>query len=212
MPTLIVSPPTCVLATVIAAPWGEALVAATPRGIAAVSLEAPRDAFVAGLERRLGGPVRWLGTGDAPATAAEAEASSHLRRASTALVAALAGDPGAEQALNELPVDVGDRPEWDRLVLAAVRAIPWGEVRSYGQIARAIGRSGAARAVGGAVGRNPLGFLVPCHRVIAGDGSLGGYGGGWWGEADRLLDLKAELLAREGRAFPRSLHRRHRDR
>jgi len=61
-----------------------------------------------------------------------------------------------------------------------------------------IGRAGAARAVGGAVGRNPVGLVVPCHRVIAGDGTLGGYGGGWWGGRQAGLELKRELLAREG--------------
>jgi methylated-DNA-[protein]-cysteine S-methyltransferase len=61
-----------------------------------------------------------------------------------------------------------------------------------------IGKPGAARAVGGAVGRNPIGLAIPCHRVIAGDGSLGGYGAGWWGGRQTGLDLKRELLAREG--------------
>lgn len=61
-----------------------------------------------------------------------------------------------------------------------------------------IGKAGAARAVGGAVGRNPLGLVIPCHRVIAGDGGLGGYGGGWWGGRATGLQLKRELLAREG--------------
>jgi O-6-methylguanine DNA methyltransferase len=109
---------------------------------------------------------------------------------------ALAGD---DRDLGLLPLDLGDRPGWDRAVLGAVRTIPRGETRSYGEIARQIGRPGSARAVGGAVGRNPVALAIPCHRVIAGDGTLGGYGGGWWGDRERLLDLKTELLAREGR-------------
>ena len=121
------------------------------------------------------------------------------------------GDGGAD-ALARVPIDIEDRPAWDRAVLEAVRAIPRGTVRSYGEIARAIGRPGAARAVGGAVGRNPVGLLVPCHRVVAGDGTLGGYGGGWWGEGERLLDLKAELLAHEGIVLPRSPSRGRRGR
>jgi methylated-DNA-[protein]-cysteine S-methyltransferase len=52
--------------------------------------------------------------------------------------------------------------------------------------------------VGSAVGRNPVGLLVPCHRVIAGDGTLGGYGGSWFGDREELLRLKEALLAREG--------------
>jgi len=117
-----------------------------------------------------------------------------------------------DDALARLPVDLEDRPAWDRAVLEAVRAIPRGQVRSYGEIARAIGRAGAARAVGGAVGRNPVAILIPCHRVVAGDGTLGGYGGGWWGDRDRLLELKAELLAREGISLPRSAPRGRRGR
>ena len=69
---------------------------------------------------------------------------------------------------------------------------------SYGRLARAIGRPGAARAVGGSVGRNPIGLVIPCHRVIAGDGSIGGYGGSWFGDRDALLAVKRELLSLEG--------------
>ena len=58
------------------------------------------------------------------------------------------------------------------------------------------------RLVGGAVGRNPIGLLIPCHRVIAGDGTLGGYGGGWFGEREELLALKERLLELEGVAPP----------
>ena len=58
----------------------------------------------------------------------------------------------------------------------------WGRTASYGEIARQIGAPRAARAVGGAVGRNPISLLIPCHRVIAADGTLGGYGGDGWGE------------------------------
>ena len=102
-----------------------------------------------------------------------------------------------------MKLDLDDRPAWDRAVLGAARTIPRGETRSYGEIARQVGRPGAARAVGGAIGRNPVALAIPCHRVIAGDGTLGGYGGGWWGDRDALLDLKARLLAGEGRIVRR---------
>ncbi|MBW1997648.1 MAG: methylated-DNA--[protein]-cysteine S-methyltransferase [Deltaproteobacteria bacterium] len=69
-------------------------------------------------------------------------------------------------------------------------SIPWGETRSYGQIAGALGRPRAARAVGRAVGTNPVSIVVPCHRVIGSNGALTGYGGG--------LDRKAALLRLEG--------------
>lgn len=72
----------------------------------------------------------------------------------------------------------------------ALLAIPYGETRSYADIARAVGRPQGFRAVGMANNRNPLAIVVPCHRVIASDGTLCGYGGG--------LDLKRKLLELEG--------------
>ena len=83
-------------------------------------------------------------------------------------------------------------------MLGGVRRVPWGEVTSYGRLARAIGRPGAARAAGGSVGRNPIGLADALPRVIAGDGSLGGYGGSWLGDREALLEVKRTLLALEG--------------
>jgi methylated-DNA-[protein]-cysteine S-methyltransferase len=74
-------------------------------------------------------------------------------------------------------------------VWALVRDIPRGETRSYGDLARALGRPGASRAVGAANGANPLPLLIPCHRVVGADGSLTGFAGG--------LPLKRALLAHE---------------
>jgi methylated-DNA-[protein]-cysteine S-methyltransferase len=86
--------------------------------------------------------------------------------------------------------------DFQRRVWAALRTIPYGETRSYGEIAKQIGAPGASRAVGLANGRNPIGIIVPCHRVIGASGSLTGYGGG--------LDRKRALLDLEqGRAAPR---------
>jgi methylated-DNA-[protein]-cysteine S-methyltransferase len=79
--------------------------------------------------------------------------------------------------------------DFQRRVWHALLAIPYGETRSYGQIAEQIGASGAARAVGLANGRNPIAIIVPCHRVIGASGSLIGYGGG--------LDRKRALLELE---------------
>jgi methylated-DNA-[protein]-cysteine S-methyltransferase len=67
---------------------------------------------------------------------------------------------------------------FQELVWRALVTIPYGETCSYGDIARAIGRPAASRAVGAANGRNPIAIIVPCHRVIGGDGGLTGYGGG----------------------------------
>ena len=117
------------------------------------------------------------------------------------IAAAIGGDRAARARLGDLPVDIADRAAFDQEVFAAVRAIPPGSVTSYGRLAQRVGRPGAARAVGGAVGRNPVGLLIPCHRVIAADGSLGGYGAGWGGR-DAHLDVKRRLLALEGVRIP----------
>lgn len=93
----------------------------------------------------------------------------------------------------DLPLAPGGT-DFQRSVWQALRDIPYGEVRSYRDIARAIGRASAVRAVGAANGRNPVPIVVPCHRVIGSDGSLTGFAGG--------LDAKKRLLQCEG-ALPR---------
>jgi O-6-methylguanine DNA methyltransferase len=80
--------------------------------------------------------------------------------------------------------------DFQRACWRALLAIPYGETRSYGDIARAVGRPQGFRAVGMANNRNPVAIVVPCHRVIASDGTLCGYGGG--------LDVKRKLLELEG--------------
>ncbi len=85
--------------------------------------------------------------------------------------------------------------DFQRQVWSALLRIPYGETRTYGQLARQLGREGAARAIGAASGANPLPLLIPCHRLVAADG-LGGYSGG--------PDLKRRLLALEGGAAPRA--------
>jgi methylated-DNA-[protein]-cysteine S-methyltransferase len=83
---------------------------------------------------------------------------------------------------------------FERAVWAELAKIPFGETRSYGEIAEVLGRPGAARAVGRANGANPIPIVVPCHRVIGSDGSLTGFGGG--------LDVKSRLLELEGGGLP----------
>ncbi|WSD81736.1 methylated-DNA--[protein]-cysteine S-methyltransferase [Streptomyces sp. NBC_01558] len=77
------------------------------------------------------------------------------------------------------------RSVWDRL-----RQIPYGETRSYGELAEALGSLGASRAVGLANGKNPVGIIVPCHRVVGASGGLTGYGGGL-DRKQRLLDFES---------------------
>lgn len=92
----------------------------------------------------------------------------------------------------DLPVDLSALPAFQRRVLeTAFRTVGFGQVVPYAELARRIGNPRAARAVGNALGRNPVAIVVPCHRVIRSDGGLGGYGGG--------VEWKERLLALEGR-------------
>jgi methylated-DNA-[protein]-cysteine S-methyltransferase len=95
----------------------------------------------------------------------------------------------------DLPLDPRGT-EFQRLCWQALQRIPFGETRSYGQQARLIGRPEAARAVGMANHDNPIGVIIPCHRVIGANGSLTGYAGG--------LEMKRKLLELEG-VIPRTL-------
>ena len=89
----------------------------------------------------------------------------------------------------DLRLDLRATP-FQRRVYDELLRIPYGETRSYADVARAIGKPQAVRAVGAANGANPIPLVIPCHRVIASDGHLGGFGGG--------LPLKKQLLAMEG--------------
>ena len=91
-----------------------------------------------------------------------------------------------------LQVDLRGVTEFTARVLRATRRIPFGSLLSYGDVARRIGSPGASRAVGGALGRNPVPIIVPCHRVVAHGGKLGGFTGG--------VEVKQALLELEGHA------------
>ena len=104
-----------------------------------------------------------------------------------------AGELGA---IDNLPVKTAGTP-FQRSVWSALREIPRGATESYGKLAERIGRPTAVRAVGLANGSNPIGIVVPCHRVIGANGSLTGYGGG--------MERKRWLLEHEG-AHTRTLH------
>jgi methylated-DNA-[protein]-cysteine S-methyltransferase len=99
----------------------------------------------------------------------------------------------------ELPISMVGTP-FQRRVWDALKTVPYGETRSYAQVAKAIGNPAAMRAVGLANGKNPISIIVPCHRVIGSDGSLTGYGGGL--ERKRfLLDLESRVARRQARLF-----------
>lgn len=119
-------------------------------------------------------------TGEAPVRDPEAAAP-----AAEQLRAYFAG----ERERFELPLDPGGTT-FQRRVWKVLSDVPFGETATYGEVARGIGRPAAARAVGAAIGRNPLWIVVPCHRIVGAGGALTGYGGG--------LDRKAWLLDHEG--------------
>src|SRR5512133_2668481 len=129
-----------------------------------------------------------FGAQGAPRPPRSAAEDAHLEATRRALKEYFAGRPPRLP-----PMDLRGS-EFQRAVWGALLEIPWGETRSYGEIAARIGRPGAARAVGGANHENPIVILVPCHRVVAAGGALGGYGGG--------LDKKRWLLAHEASHGP----------
>jgi methylated-DNA-[protein]-cysteine S-methyltransferase len=93
----------------------------------------------------------------------------------------------------DLPLE-SEGTDFQRRVWSALREIPYGQTISYGELARFVGKPSASRAVGLANGRNPIGIVIPCHRVIGADGSLTGYGGG--------LERKRWLLQHEAAHKP----------
>lgn len=148
---------------------GPVLIAATAKGVCLVAFGEGRDDLAARFpEAQLveGGARLWA-----------------LARQVVAVIEAPATLPAAA-----IPLDMAGTPFQQR-VWEQLLAIPPGETRSYGAIAAALGQPGASRAVGGANGANPVAVIVPCHRVVAADGGLGGYAYG--------AEIKAELLRRE---------------
>lgn len=180
---------TVAVSTTIAGRWGPVCLATTDRGVVAIEWLTTEEAFEAAIVRRLHGPVARAG-----AVPSKGSRERHLANAVEWVEAFLSGRPARDHP----PIDLDDRPAWDRRVLGAVADIPWGRTASYGEIARRIGAPRASRAVGGALGRNPIVFMIPCHRVIASDGTLGGWGGDRWGDQEHRLRNKQDLLLREG--------------
>jgi len=157
---------------------GPLWVAVTDHGLAAVTYGGRETEFAGWVGRRLRAtPVR-----SAERTAAvRRELDEYLRGQRTAF---------------SVPVDLRHVTSFQRSVLEAARSVPRGQVATYGDIGRWIGKPRAARAVGQALGSNPVPIVVPCHRVLASDGSLGGYSGRGG------LSTKRRLLALEGAALP----------
>lgn len=147
------------------------------------SIASPLGPLIATASRR--GLTRLRFADREPAAAGTAPLPPALHDALTAqLDAYFAG----ELLAFDLPLDLGGTP-FQRAVWDALLAIPAGETATYAELARAVGRPAAVRAVGAAVGRTPVAIVVPCHRAVGSDGSLTGYAGG--------LERKRALLALE---------------
>jgi methylated-DNA-[protein]-cysteine S-methyltransferase len=132
-------------------------------------------------------------------SAEEAEPPPAVADAIALIARLLAGE---KLALDEIDVDLSRAPAFERSVWEAARRIPPGEVRTYGEIAREIGQPGAARAVGVALGRNPVPVIVPCHRILAGGGKTGGFSApGGVATKFRLLEIEGARRAGEGGLF-----------
>jgi methylated-DNA-[protein]-cysteine S-methyltransferase len=174
--------------TTCPAPWGALHVATTATGIVAVGLDEETPAFVDGLARRLHGTVLPAEDGDVPVAcrATLTEATLQIREFFA----------GVRRGF-DVPIDLRVS-DWDRLVLTGAARLHFGETASYGELAGRIGRPGAAQAVGGAMGRNPVPILIPCHRVIGAGRTLGGYGGATFADRRAALGIKRRLLALEG--------------
>jgi AraC family transcriptional regulator, regulatory protein of adaptative response / methylated-DNA-[protein]-cysteine methyltransferase len=156
-----------------ASPLGRMLVAATERGICAIHFAATDEELVEGLKREFPFGVR--------------KQDSHTMRPWVqALHKQLAGHPLSEQ----LPLDIR-ATAFQRRVWAYLQSLPLGATRSYGDVAKAIGQPSAARAVARACATNPVAIAIPCHRIVRGDGNLGGYR---WG-----IQRKRALLEMEQR-------------
>ena len=164
MPTNTSGAPVC---ATFDTPLGPMLLAATPRGLAGAWFDGQRH---------------W------PDASGWREEPAHavLREAATQLCAYFAG----RRETFDVPLDPLGGTAFQRSVWDALPAIPRGKTATYSGLAARLGHAQAARAIGAAVGRNPLSVIVPCHRVVGSDGSLTGYAGG--------LDRKTALLRLEG--------------
>ena len=162
--------------------------AASAAGIVGVGLDEATPAFVDGLARRLHGTVLPAEDGVVPS-----EWRATLAEATRQIAEFLAG----RRRGFDVPIDLRVS-DWDRLVLTGAARLGYGETASYGDLARYIGRPGAAQAVGGAMGRNPVPILIPCHRVVGANRTLGGYGGSTFADRQDGLAIKRALLAIEG--------------
>ncbi len=175
-------------------PFGPIVIAATAKGISHIVLKPTK--------REIKGASLACGTGILPVSErgqdgrvtrpgqpnpAARKARAHIRRLREQLASYFAG----EAVAFGVPLDVSGGTVFQRAVWRACGRIPYGQTRSYADVARMAGRPAAVRAAGNALHNNPVPVVVPCHRVIKSDGSLGRFGGG--------VSVKKKLLRLEGR-------------
>ena len=160
-----------IVQTTFQSPLGTMILAATDQGLAGVWFEGQRH-----LPPQLAQPGVWPDNADHPV----------LQQAVAQLREYFAG----QRSRFDLPLDLTGGTPFQQSVWQALLAIPQGATTSYGTLSSRLGKPSAVRAVGAAVGRNPVSVIVPCHRVMGADGSLTGYAGG--------LDRKTALLTLEG--------------
>jgi methylated-DNA-[protein]-cysteine S-methyltransferase len=166
----------------VSSPIGELILAATPEGVREIefAFNHPEDTFATRLRERGAEPIRLRQMEEAPP-----EVRQHLERAATQLREYF----GGTRDRFDVSLDWGAMAPFQRAVLEATAAVPFGALDTYAGIARKIGKPGATRAVGNALGRNPIPVIVPCHRIVRSDSTLGGYTGG--------LHIKERLLSLE---------------
>jgi methylated-DNA-[protein]-cysteine S-methyltransferase len=161
-----------IVQTSVASPLGNIVIAATAKGLTGLWF-AENQRY---LPTATAGPAAWPEDADHPL----------LKQAGRQLGEYFAG----QRRHFDLPLDLSCGTAFQQSVWQALLGIAQGEVISYGEVSRRIGNPTAVRAVGGAVGRNPVSIIVPCHRVMGTNGTLTGYGGG--------LERKTALLRLEG--------------
>ena len=153
-------------------PVGRLLVAASDRGLCMISYDPEPDRELEWLAASFGARVL---RSPGPVDTARRELDEYFE---------------GDRHEFDLPVDLRPLPEFQRAVLTELVRVPYGHVDTYGGLARRIGKPQAARAVGGALNRNPIPIVVPCHRIVGSGGRLTGYAGG--------LERKQALLGLEG--------------
>ena len=164
-----------IVQTTFQSPLGKMIIAATDKGLAGTWFAGQRH-----LPSQLVEPYVWPEDADHPV----------LKQAIAQLTEYFAGT----RTVFDLPLDLDYGTPFQQTVWQALLAIPQGGTTSYGELSSRIGKPAAVRAVGAAIGRNPISIIVPCHRVIGASGKLVGYGGG--------LDTKRMLLDLESSVMP----------